>query len=187
MSCHGMRPRCSSASTSPSLTRTRRYGAHRRTPDSSAYADPSAFFLCQVLEYSCFQPGLLLDYLAGRYPEPAYLGAIETNMDFENRRFLLLEGRPGRYTMTSLRDMANIVARAVDYEGEWPTTGGIRGEDVTDVQLIELAAKIRGTVFPLLPSVFWESRLLWTRADVACDYRWPNQSDRAEGSRRARR
>jgi hypothetical protein len=50
-------------------------------------------------------------------------------------------------TMTTVQDIAVIVAQAVDYEGEWPKVGGIRGNRVTVSQILEIGEKVRG-VFP---------------------------------------
>jgi hypothetical protein len=48
-------------------------------------------------------------------------------------------------TVTKVQDLANVVAEAIDYEGEWPETGGISGSRITSSELIKLAESIRGT------------------------------------------
>ena len=45
---------------------------------------------------------------------------------------------------TSAEDVANTVTLAVDYEGEWPTVGGITGDKVTIRQILEIGEKLRG-------------------------------------------
>ena len=45
---------------------------------------------------------------------------------------------------TSAEDVANTVTLAVDYEGEWPTIGGITGDKVTIRQLLDIGEKLRG-------------------------------------------
>lgn len=47
-------------------------------------------------------------------------------------------------TLTKASDLAAIVARAVEYEGRWPTTSGIVGNRVTFSQIFEIGEKIRG-------------------------------------------
>lgn len=49
-------------------------------------------------------------------------------------------------TLTTVSDLAAVVARAVDYEGKWPTTGGIRGNRVTFSQIVDIGRKIRGSI-----------------------------------------
>lgn len=47
-------------------------------------------------------------------------------------------------TLTTVADLANIIARAVDYEGEWPEIGGIRGNRITFAEVVEIGSKVRG-------------------------------------------
>ena len=103
----------------------------------------SAIF--QVLEYTLFQPGLLLDYLAYPYKTAKHVDPLQTVFDFEHRRAMIADGfEDAIMTLTSIADVASIVARAVEYEGEWPTTGGIQGNRVTFSQIIEIGEQVRG-------------------------------------------
>jgi hypothetical protein len=47
-------------------------------------------------------------------------------------------------TYTTLQDIANIVAKAVGYEGPWPVNGGISGHTLTLREEIAIGEKIRG-------------------------------------------
>ena len=47
-------------------------------------------------------------------------------------------------TLTTVQDLAKVVAAAIDYEGEWPEVGGIRGGQITISKLLELGGEIRG-------------------------------------------
>lgn len=49
-----------------------------------------------------------------------------------------------RITLTTVQDLANIVARAVEHHGEWPVVGGIKGTELTIRQFIALGENIRG-------------------------------------------
>jgi hypothetical protein len=70
---------------------------------------------------------------------------MEMPFDFTTRRALVLDGGDDdRITLTTVQDCANVVARAIDFEGEWPVIGGIRGGDLSIEQLIALGEKIRG-------------------------------------------
>lgn len=72
-------------------------------------------------------------------------------IDFYRRRVLTLDGHEDdTITLTTTQDMAKVVARAVDYEGDWPVFGGIVGSNITISQLIALGEKIRTPVFILL-------------------------------------
>ena len=79
----------------------------------------------KVLEYSLFQPGLFVNYLAHPHKTSKYLLPIATPVDFDRRRALILDGSENvRMTLTTVQDLANIVTAAVEYEGEWPIVGG---------------------------------------------------------------
>lgn len=47
-------------------------------------------------------------------------------------------------SLTTVADLCNVVARAIEFEGEWPVDGGIRGNALTMGELLVLAEKIRG-------------------------------------------
>ncbi|KAL2810279.1 NmrA-like family-domain-containing protein [Aspergillus granulosus] len=101
--------------------------------------------LKQVLEYTLFQPGLFANYLTRPYKTSTYLHQMETPIDFEKRRAILLEGDDdGIITLTTVQDFAAIVAHAIEYDGEWPTVSGIRGSILSVRELIALGEKIRG-------------------------------------------
>lgn len=68
-------------------------------------------------------------------------------IDFENRRAIIVEGHDPVITLTTVQDLAAVVARAVDYDGEWPVIGGIKGNKVTVSQILEIGEKIRGRPF----------------------------------------
>lgn len=52
-------------------------------------------------------------------------------------------------TLTTVEDLANVVARAVEYDGEWPVDGGIKGTEISIGQLIALGEKVRGMLIIL--------------------------------------
>ena len=47
-------------------------------------------------------------------------------------------------TLTAMNDLANVVARAVEYSSEWPVIGGIHGTTLSTTKLLEIGAKVRG-------------------------------------------
>ncbi|KAI2462732.1 NAD(P)-binding protein [Annulohypoxylon bovei var. microspora] len=102
----------------------------------------------KVLEYTLFQPGILLDYLAYPYKTSKHVDPLQTIFDFEHRRAIVVDGHEDAIlTLTSVADLAAVVALAVDYEGTWPETSGIRGNRVTFSQILEVGQRIRGRPF----------------------------------------
>jgi len=115
----------------------------------------------KVLEYTLFQPGLFLNYLAAPYPAASHIRQLNTWFDFQSRRAIVLRGEEhsAKISFTTVQDLAGIVALAVDYEGEWPVIGGLRAGTVSAAELIALGEKIRPGPGP------WEVITL-ERADV---------------------
>ncbi|MCJ1408810.1 hypothetical protein MMC19_002886 [Ptychographa xylographoides] len=104
----------------------------------------------KVLEYTLFQPGLFLNYFTSPYKSSKHVHVMEIPIDFNKRRALVLDGSDDdRITLTTVQDLANVVARAIDFEGEWPVVSGIRGADMSIGQLIALGEKIRGAPFEI--------------------------------------
>ncbi|KAK3328797.1 hypothetical protein B0H66DRAFT_596412 [Apodospora peruviana] len=102
----------------------------------------------KVLEYCLFQPGWFVDYLAVPHRTSKHMTPIAVNFDFANFRALVVDGHlDDPLTMTLAKDLAAVVVRAVEFEGEWPIVGGISGNRVTARQIIELGEKIRGKPF----------------------------------------
>ena len=99
----------------------------------------------KVLEYCLFLPGLFTNYFTHPHKSAKYFNSFQTHIDFENRRALVLEGSDDdRITLTTAQDFAAVVARAVDYEGEWPVVGGMKGTEMTVSQLLKIGEQVRG-------------------------------------------
>ncbi|KAK4184824.1 hypothetical protein QBC35DRAFT_505117 [Podospora australis] len=99
----------------------------------------------KVLEYTLFQPGMFTDYFANVQTNKYVVHNNFLPWDFDNRSIFSFSGKlDGRLTATSVKDMVNIVAKAVEYEGEWPKVGGIAGDTVTLAEILDLGKKIRG-------------------------------------------
>ena len=43
-----------------------------------------------------------------------------------------------------MEDLSSVVAKAIDYHGEWPMLGGVVGSCVTVNDMVGLAEKLRG-------------------------------------------
>ncbi|KAF8853622.1 NAD(P)-binding protein [Acephala macrosclerotiorum] len=101
----------------------------------------------KVLEYTLFQPGLLMDYLAFPHKTSKHVAPLSTFFDFQNRRAIIVEGHDFFMTFTTAHDLATVVAQAVDYQGEWPVIGGIQGNRVPVSKILEIGEKVRGYPF----------------------------------------
>ncbi|KAJ4865579.1 NAD(P)H-binding domain-containing protein [Trichoderma breve] len=103
----------------------------------------------KVLEYCCFRPGMLMNYLAFPQKTTKYADIWGIHIDMEHRRAIILGDakNPGYFSMTTMDDVAKVVAKAVEYEGVWPEVGGIRGDNISQQELIALGEKIRGGRF----------------------------------------
>lgn len=89
------------------------------------------------------QPGLFLDYLACPYKTARQVDPLDTVFDFQNCRAIAVDGHEDAVvTLTTAADLASVVARAVDYHGQWPEIDGIRGNRVTFSRVIEIGEKI---------------------------------------------
>lgn len=49
-----------------------------------------------------------------------------------------------KITLTTAEDLANIVVKAIEYEGEWPIRGGIKGCEMGLMEVIRLGEEVRG-------------------------------------------
>jgi hypothetical protein len=85
-----------------------------------------------------------LNYLAFPYKTAKYIDPLNTMFDFQNRRAVVVDGHDFIMTFTTVQDLAAVVVEAVDYDGEWPVIGGIRGNRVTVSQILNIGEKVRG-------------------------------------------
>lgn len=91
-----------------------------------------------------------MDYLASPNKTAKYVTPLDTFIDFQNRRAIVVEGyENAMMTYTSVKDIAGVVASAVELEdGKWPELGGIIGSRVTVSQLLEIGERVRGLPNP---------------------------------------
>ncbi|CAI6098904.1 unnamed protein product [Clonostachys chloroleuca] len=104
----------------------------------------------KVLEYSCFQVGILMDYLGHPHRVSKYLTTMPVTVDIEKCHALVLSGSlTDKITFTAARDIGKVVARAIEYEGEWPLIGGVSGNQISFEDLIRIGERVRGTRFTI--------------------------------------
>lgn len=90
-----------------------------------------------------------MDYLGFPYKTSKHIAPLSTFIDFQHCRAIVIEDHDFFMTFTAAHDLATVVARAVDYEGEWPVIGGIRGNRVPVSKILEIGEKVRGVLFPV--------------------------------------
>lgn len=99
----------------------------------------------KVIEYTLFQPGWFLNYLAGTRKTAKHVGpAAVTLINHENRSARIAGDLANRTTYTAVSDFVNIVAKAIEYEGEWPRVGGINGQTLSLAEELAIGEKVRG-------------------------------------------
>ena len=103
-------------------------------------------YLLQVIEYTLFQPGVFMEYIGYPKKTAKHMTVIHTVAGFESRRIIGLQGHfDDHVTFTSVQDIAEVVARAIEYEGEWPVWGGISGDKLSLNQIKDIGEKLQGT------------------------------------------
>lgn len=96
------------------------------------------------LEYTCFQPGLFLDYFTYPMQSAKHLKITQHYIDFETRQAILVDNGEQPVTFTLIDDLAQVVAAAIDYEGIWPADGGVSGWQTTSAELVRVGERLRG-------------------------------------------
>lgn len=96
------------------------------------------------MEYSLFQPGLFTDFFTLPYGPPTHASLSPLYFDFQSRRAILVGDGNYTITLTTIGDLAAVVAEAVDFSGEWPRIGGIRGSQITVAELLRIGEELRG-------------------------------------------
>jgi hypothetical protein len=88
---------------------------------------------------------MFTNYFTHPYESSKHMHVMESYFSFGNRRIIRLEGGDDDLvSLTTVQDVANVVARAIEYEGEWPVIGGMRGTLISVGELAKLGQKVRG-------------------------------------------
>jgi hypothetical protein len=87
---------------------------------------------------------MFMDYFVSPYKSSKHIHPFQTQIDFNNRRAIVLEGSENaRISLISSQDFCAVVAAAIEYHGEWPVIGGIRGNELTIGELLAIGERIR--------------------------------------------
>jgi len=89
-----------------------------------------------------------LEYLAFPYKTAKHLEPLNTMIDFQNRRAIVIDGHDTIMTYTTIQNLAAVVVKAVDLDDEWPVIGGISGNRVPISQILKIGEKVRGEPYP---------------------------------------
>lgn len=101
-----------------------------------------------------FQPGLFLEYLAAPYKTAKHLEPLNTMIDFQNRRAIVVDGYDAIMTFTTVKDLTAVVVLAVDLAGEWPVVEDIRGNRVLVSEVLKIGEKVRGLSYFIYQKFF---------------------------------
>jgi hypothetical protein len=93
-----------------------------------------------------------LNYLSYPHKSAEYFYNTEIPIDFQGCRAIVRQDGSDQLTLTTVQDLGAVVAAAIEFEGEWPEVGGIRGGQITLAELIELGEKVRGEWLNQLPT-----------------------------------
>ena len=98
----------------------------------------------QVLEYTLFQPGLFLNYFSYPHKSAEHLTLFPMPIDVSGCRAIILRDTRAQITLTTVQDVAGVVAEAIDYEKQWPEVSGMRGNQILVSDFIKICEKVRG-------------------------------------------
>lgn len=86
---------------------------------------------------------MFMEFLAYPQQTTKYISPIPGIVLLNDKRIIALEGHlDDALTFTSVRDIAGVVAAAVEYQGEWPTVGGINGDRLSLRSIQKIAEEL---------------------------------------------
>ena len=84
-----------------------------------------------------------MNYLAHPHKTASHVASLPFAFDFSSQHAVVLEGSEDAVlTWTAVQDIAGVVARAIEYKGEWPAVGGIAGSPMTIGSMLKLGESI---------------------------------------------
>lgn len=79
-----------------------------------------------------------MNQLASTQRTAKHVGPVTGLIDYEKGVALVAGDLDQLTTYTAVQDIVNIVVKAIGYEGEWPTIGGISGHNLSLRDLLAL-------------------------------------------------
>lgn len=105
----------------------------------------------KVIEYTLFQPGMFMEYAGYPRSTTTHVLVLPMPWSIDPGRVVIIDGHQDDVTtMTTVGDIARVVRRAIEYEGEWPEVGGIAGQYITARQFKETVEKVTGMHLPMI-------------------------------------
>jgi uncharacterized protein YbjT (DUF2867 family) len=95
------------------------------------------------LEWTVFECGLFMNYLAAGTKGVGYLAPAKFGIDVENGRAEIPGDGESRLTLTRAQDVGAFVTASLDLE-QWSELSGMEGETLTLNALIKVAEEVRG-------------------------------------------
>lgn len=93
-----------------------------------------------------------MNYLGHPHKVSKHISTLPFQFNFENGTALVVEGTLDNViSYTTVDDIANVVAGAVDYQGEWPSVGGFHGDSVTIGEMLKIGERVLGKRCRSLP------------------------------------
>ncbi|KAJ3546503.1 hypothetical protein NM208_g1976 [Fusarium decemcellulare] len=90
--------------------------------------------------------GLFTNEFAHPHKTARHFESLRLYVDFETRRAIRAGNGQHTLTLTTVEDLAAVVAEAVDFPEEWPRIGGTCGSRITVNELIGLDESLRGSL-----------------------------------------
>ncbi|KAK0389905.1 hypothetical protein NLU13_3478 [Sarocladium strictum] len=91
------------------------------------------------------EPGIFLDYLIAPHQVSKHLPPVATASSISELRVASVRGHEDDpVVFTSVADIAGVVRRAIEYEGQWPEVSGIRGDRLSAREMQQVLERVTG-------------------------------------------
>ncbi|AEO58261.1 hypothetical protein MYCTH_2305464 [Thermothelomyces thermophilus ATCC 42464] len=139
----------------------------------------------KVIEYTLFQPGWFMNYHGGGRQTAKFVetrrSILPTNHDEGWIR--VVGDLTSRVSYTAVHDIANIVVKAIDYEGEWPEIGGINGDTLSRAEEVAIGEKLTGKRYRVDTISIDDAKAGKIPDSWIPKFNWPNFNASAEEKR----
>ncbi|EKM60030.1 uncharacterized protein PHACADRAFT_250888 [Phanerochaete carnosa HHB-10118-sp] len=125
------------------------------------------------LEYTIYEVGMFMNYLAAGTPGLGHLGPFAFIFDVEHRKATIPGDGSAYFVQTRAEDIGKFVAASLDLE-KWPEFSQIRGDRRKLSEIVQLAEQVRGQKFDV--TYLSEEQLLETiNSSIPGKLKHPNE------------